>query len=338
MLRRILSVVRKDVVSGGRDSIVTYLVISPLVLAFGFRLLLPVLEEPHVTYAVAADAPAWVADALDSAGTVVTLPTEAAVRARVLQLDDVPGVLAGYPGVEELPRVLLQGNEAPWVQATPGIVLDAAGADVDVEIESLDAGPPRLRRILASLLAFTVLLMGGVAIGLLVLEEKESKTLRAYVISPLRFSEYLMAKIAVATSVSLVLGLASTAILLGTSLSWGALLIASIAALPAALLLGFLIAAIAEDQVAAIAILKSLLFFFTSLPVAGFFATGLWAMPLNLLTNHHAVQALYAAVAPGAAVPWGSMALSLATGLPLVALTVRLMRRKLGFAPGSAPG
>jgi ABC-type Na+ efflux pump permease subunit len=245
----------------------------------------------------------------------------------VLRIDDVPGVVAGDPH----PQVLLQGNEAEWVQTVPGLVLDAAGAEIDVAFESLGAEASRLRRIAAALLAFCVLLMGGIAVGLLIIEERETAILRAYATSPLRFGKYVTAKFIGAAAMSLALGPICTAILLGADLPWVPLIVASLASLPAALLLGFIVATVAQDQVAAIAVLKSLLFFFTSLPLFGFFVTGPWALVLSPFSNHWAVQALYLALTPGHGIPWGPLALSLATGVPLVLLVVRVMRRKLGF-------
>ncbi|MCO4772812.1 MAG: hypothetical protein KDA24_22460 [Deltaproteobacteria bacterium] len=329
-LRRILTVVRKDLRAGQRDSIITYILFSPLLMAFGFRLLLPFLEDPGLTVAVAAQLEPDVIAALEASAEVEVLPDAAAVLERVQRIDDVAGVVSGEDGV---PEVLLEGNEAAWVQAAPGIVLDAAAVQVplDVQWESLESGPSMLRGILASLMAFAVLLMGGVIVGLLVLEEKESKTLRVYATAPLQFGEYLAAKAGLAIALSLPLGVVATLILLG-SVPIVPVAIASIAALPAALLLGFLIAAFAEDQVAAVAMLKSLLFFFTSLPVAGFFVSGPWLWLLAPFTNHHAIQALYQAVQPGASIPWVAMGASLVTGLPLVWWVARALRRKLGFS------
>jgi len=327
-LSRILAVMRKDVQSGRRESIITYLILSPLVMAFGFRLLLPILEGPGLTYAVAADVDVAVVAALDEAGKALVLPDRSAVMERVQRIDDVPGVIAGEGG---LPTVVLEGNEAAWVQAVPGMVLDAAaGPDLDVQWESLGGEASRLRFILGALMAFTVLLLGGIAIGFLVLEEKESGTLRVFTTSPVSFAEYLTAKVLGVAAVSLPLGVAATWILLGPT-PLVPLLVACLGALPAALLLGFLVATFAQDQVAAIALLKSLLFVFTSVPVAGFFLTGSWLWLLAPLSNHHAIQALYLAIQPGAAVPWGRLGLSLLTGLPLVAWVVAMMRARLGF-------
>lgn len=338
MGRRIWTLVVKDVRTGLRDSVVTYMLLGPVLIALLFRGVLSLWAAPPVTLVVTEDLDASLREALTAVAEVEVAPDEAAALERVRRVDDVPAVLPGPAG---RPRVVLQGNEAAWVQELPRHLTDLeawrarGGTLPQLRTDNLGEPAPRTTNIAAALLAFCILLIGGLSTGFLILEEKETQTSRVIAVAPLRFVDYLASKLGVAALVGMVLAPLSLALLLGTSeLPWGPLAVALVASLPISLSLGLFVGSWANDQLGAVTLLKGALFFYTSLPVAGFFDLGAANAVLWVFPNHWAVQALYGALTGG---DWaGPAALAFVTGSAVLGVVVVGMRRRLGLMPVTA--
>lgn len=333
MLSRLITVLRKDVKTATRDGLALYLLASPFLFALLVRLSLPVAEGLPITFAVGPGLSPSLVAALDEQATLEALPTRAAVGERVLARDDVPGLVAREDGRVE---VLLQGDEAPWLQALPGTLVDleahrASGAPLPaLEVRSLGERRPLVRAMAAAMLGFSVLLVVGLVAGMAVLEERETGVARLVAVSPLRFLEYALAKLALAVGLGLALAAIALFLVVGADAPWPALALALVASAPIGASLGLLVGAFAKDQLAAIAMLKAFLFFYTTVPVAGFVVDGPWAMALWPLPNHWAVQSLFQALVGKPDV----VALGLAFGLGTLVLAPALvvLRRRVGLA------
>lgn len=333
MWRRLLTVMAKDARTSRRDSITTYMILAPILMALVLRLVLPLIEGSPYSFAVSADLDPEIVRALEAHGEVIVFADRAAVIERVLRIDDVTGVVRATSG---LPEVLVQGNEAPSTRQVAAIILDARA-------EGRALPPPRpvhgerpVGMILAAVVAFSTLLLAGLAIGFTVLEEREHGVTALIAVSPLRFSEYLAAKLLASSAAGVALTCAATAIVLDGRVPWAPLLLACLAALPSALLLGLLVAAFAKSQLQAIAMLKALLFVFSSLPVVGFAVEGTrWAWTVAAFPNHWATQALYGALHHHE-LSLEHSALAVGLALPWLAIVVALMRARLGMTPRAA--
>ena len=141
---------------------------------------------------------------------------------RVLATDDVPGFAPG----ERHTELLLEGNEADYVAQLAEMVLEAhailrAPEAPQVTVAELGDRQPPVRLMGASLLAFSVLLMAGLAVGFSMLDETESGTRRAYAVTPLRFGEYVVAKLVVGSVLGVSLGLGATVVVIGLDVRGG---------------------------------------------------------------------------------------------------------------------
>jgi ABC-2 type transport system permease protein len=328
MLRRILSIVRKDVTTARRDSISTYMVVAPLLMALAMRLVLPLIEGSPYTFAVSADLEPSLTRALAAQGEVLALPDRAAVLERVGRIDDVTGVVPGPGG---RPEVILEGNESTQAALVPRVVVDA-------HAEGRALPPPRpvhgdtpVALILAAVLAFSTLLLAGLASGFSILEEKERNVAALLATSPLSFGEHAAAKLLASSALGLALAVPSVAIVLDGQVPLGPFLGAAVTALPSGVLLGLIVGAFAKNQLQAIAMLKALFFLFTSVPVLGFVLAGTeWAWAVAPFGNHWATQALFGALREGR-VPLDDALLALALSLPLVAAVLWRLRAELGL-------
>lgn len=331
------TVLLKDVRTSMRDSVVTYMMVGPLLLALAARLVLPLLEAPPISFVVTAEVPAELSARLGEVGELTVVDDEAAAKERVGRIDDVPGVVMGSDGRV---KVLLEGNESAWVKELPGELIDLWALESSGEalpaVSQSELGAPsfKLKHMLAALLGFSIFVICGISVGFSVIEEKESGTLRALQVAPMTFAHYATAKLLFALALSFVLAPVCLALVFGTwVLPWGAIFLALVSGAPVALSLGFVVGTAAEDQLSAIALLKGALFFYTSVPIAGFFDLGAWGYALWPLPNHWAVQALFGAFEHGAV---GREALiAFGYGGLVLAGVLLWMQRRLGLTRGS---
>lgn len=330
MLTRILTMMRKDALTGGRDQITLYMLLSPVLLGLVLTLLMPVLERAGPSFAVSAELPEPAREALAAHGELELLPDRAAVERRVRARDDVTGVVPRGPeGVE----IIVQGDEPEALWGLARAILDGQHPP-PAEAQAR----PQLRLITASIAGYCVIAIVGLMLGFAILEEKITNTYVAFEVSPLRFFEYLGAKLLLGLGLALLMIIPALALPLGFAINWPAVMLMTCASLPFAVSLGLFVGVFAKDQLGAVAVMKALIPVWCSLPVLGFVLPDPWLWTQFPFANHWAVQGLFHALGGGLGDGLGDglgvatyAGLSLATGLPVLVGVAWLLRRKLGF-------
>ena len=326
--RRIWNMIAKDVRLGMRDNLLIYMAFSPVLLALLATVALRFVEAPRVIVAVEQGAKSEVVAYLEEFVTVEEFADRDAVVRRVEQEDHVLGV-TGRGGVVE---VIAAGDE-------PGQQIELIEALVELahapdELDEVDAGALwelPLRALLHAALLFLVITSSGLCIGFTMLYDKESRALAAYATAPVSFASYLGAKALLAGGLGGALAVLVTLIMQGAGASWGGVLVAVLASVPTGFLLGALLGGLAEDQLGAVAILKSLLFVFGSLPLAGFIVSDPWTYLFWPLCNYWSVAALWHGVRGDPGV-WSAAGLALLTSAPIVVGVLIWLRERLGMA------
>jgi len=329
MFRRLLTMIRKDLRAGSRDQLVLYMLGSPFLLGLAIALLMPVLERATPGFAVDPTLAEPQIEALAKLGAIERLESRAEVEVRVLERDDVIGVVGAVGPAGSRSghgyEVLIEGDEPEPLRR-----LAAAAIEQGYEFEASAPGPSPIRKISTALLAYTIVVIVGLMLGFAILEEKQTETHRVYAVSPLRFGEYLAAKLVLGTLLSLALVIPAIALPMGLHVDWLAILIMTLASLPFGLALGLIVGVQAKDQLGAIAVMKALLPVWTSLPVLGFVLPSAWLWTQWPFANHWCVQGLHRALGQGGSTTLEAR-LGLATGLPVLIVVAWLLRRRLGF-------
>lgn len=321
MFRRLMTMLLKDIRTGSRDQIVLYMLLSPLFLGLGLAAVMPLLEQAVPGFAVDASLPAAQIEALGEFGEIEPFETRAEVERRVLERDDVIGIVGSESGYE----VLVEGDEAEPLRRLPSAILEH-----DIEPPPTPAGSSEIRKISVALMAYAIVVIVGLMLGFATLEEKQTQTHRVYATSPLRFVEYLTAKLTLGVILSLILVVPAVALAIGLDVDWPNILAITLAAAPFGLSLGFIIGVQAKDQLSAIAIMKALLPVWTSIPILGFVLPEAWLWTQWPFPNHWCVQAYYRALGDGG--PIGALTLAgLLSGIPIFVAVAWLLRRRLGF-------
>ncbi|MEM9491240.1 MAG: ABC transporter permease [Myxococcota bacterium] len=337
VMSRVWALWAKDIRIASRDQLTSYMVLAPLLLGGLMALLLPLLEDAPRVFAVSSDLPAAERDILDRYGQVEVFADHRAVIARVGQRDHVPGIVPSpEPGP---PQVLVEGDEPEPIRQLAGGILDYhanrdAGYPVTrSELVSLGRASTPIRLIATALLAYSVIVLIGLALGLSILDEKTSGTHLMAGCTPLRFAEYAAGKLSIGIVASAVMLVPAIAIPLGDLPALGALWLTALASAPFALAMGLLIGAIARSQLGAVAIMKVLLPLWTSMPVAGFVVPESWHWLLWPLGNHWGVQAFYQVIRGGQDAPYLLALWAMVAGIPILAAALWLLRQRLAFTP-----
>jgi ABC-2 type transport system permease protein len=321
MFDRLLTMIRKDIRTGSRDQIVLYMLLSPLLLGLGLAVVLPLIEQAVPGFAVDPSLSEARREPLAEFGEVTRLESRAEVERRVLERDDVVGVVGQGSGYE----VLVEGDEAERLRRLPAAILDHG-----IEPQVAAAGPSELRKISTALMAYAIVVISGLMLGFAILEEKQTQTRRVYAVSPLRFIEYLAGKLLLGLLLSLLLVGPAVALAIGVHVDWLGIASVTVAALPFGLSLGLIIGVIAKDQLGAIAVMKALMPVWVSIPLLGFVLPDHWMWTQWPFPNHWCVQGLYLAFDHASV---GTDAgLGLLTGIPVLLGVAWLLRRRLGFA------
>lgn len=318
---RIRSLVSKDLLHASRENILIYVLVFPLVFAVFLRLFLPSLENMEITFALDRSVPSEMARRLEEYGRVEHFDSVEEVKQRVSKFDDVPGIY--HNGDKYV--VVLEGNEDDHVKGLPGAIIDYlsdGSLSVGTRTVSMGSRASMAREYGAILLAITCVAMGGLAIGLSIVDDRESRTLRALSVAPVRTGAYLAGKSVFGLSSSFVLALASMAIILGGGVDYLRLIPAVAVALTWGLATGFIMGYVCANQLTAIALLKLLAMALLGIPFAAVFVPKRFMWVLYPFPNYWSFEAMRRVlVEPGmSATAPNLLALLLSAGLLAVVL------------------
>lgn len=291
--RRPRSLLKQDFRNGIRNNIVLYMLGFIIVASIISRLFLPSLESMEIHFAVDSETKVRIGSQLQQYGTVEVYNTKSAVLERVMRMDDVPGIIVSDGRYE----ILLEGNEMESVSLLPGLILEqiALGVfQVPAIYESLGAKQNVARPITAILLVLSAILISGLTMALLIVDDKESRMNLALSVTPIRRREYIIGRSLLTIVLAFSMSLISIAIMQGIGVDYAKLSVVVLASIGMALIFGFVIGGFAENILGAIALLKSLMFIFLGIPIAAIFIPKTWQWTMYAFPNYWSYRAFYA--------------------------------------------
>lgn len=331
-MKRILALIRRDLLSTTKDQMLIYAAFAPLILALGMRFFLPSVAQATVNVVVTRDVSPQLVEQLEPYFDVEVVSDRAALERRVLAVDDVAGIVPTDDGGYGL---ILEGNEAHDSVVMPKIVLQRLLGGDGLQIATVDVAGPQFpfRELIGAFTAVGAFFLAGTVMALHIVEDKESRIMQLGV-SPMGRLEYVAAR-------SLLVALMSAATISGslwllgiTHFDYLQLLLAIAVGGLAAVLVGFIIGAISGNQIAAIANIKfgALLFlmppFVTLVIPESFWAALYWSPSFWTFVAFKAILlegVSWPALAP--ALLW-----NLAVSLVFAALCYSWLKGKLDFA------
>ncbi|HYF94489.1 MAG TPA: ABC transporter permease [Symbiobacteriaceae bacterium] len=332
-MKRILALIRRDLTATGKDGLLLYVVLAPLLLALGTRLFLPAVGETSINVVVPADMPPALTAELKGYAEVQTVADRAALERRVTAYDDAVGIMPAPGGGYTL---VTEGNEAPDAVRLAQIVLQrlASGTALTVLTEAVTDGQVPFREIIGAFYGVSILFMSAIVMGLHIIEDKESRMLLALGASPLGRREYVAARSIMAACVAIALTFACLWILGLTAFDHLQMLSVALTTCIAVALAGFLIGAVSANQIAGLASIKFGFLLILAPAIATLFIPDQLRFVLYWLPPYWTFVSTRAILERTAS--WSELAPMLAwnagTAILLVALTYRWLKVRLDFA------
>jgi ABC-2 type transport system permease protein len=330
MTRRIFNLLQQDLTNALRDSILLYMMVAPLLLAFGASLFLPSIDQVTAVFAVPAQTdPAFVSQ-LRQYGRVEVYPSLDGVKERVLRMDDVVGFVPESGSY----RLLLEGSEGPEAAELGSAVLAAVLSDHPLaEYQWTQDSTARsfITEYGTVVLVMIAILLGALVMAFNIIEDKETRAIRALGVSPLSMLELTLSRGLFAVILSFLLTIGTALILMGTSVNFGLLTVGFLFSIGLPVLLGYFVGGLADNQLKAIAILKFLMLIYISLPAVTIFIPRAYHVYFYILPNYW-LWMIYENIFIGQLGPigfWTACLVTLFSSLALVAFTMPLLRRQL---------
>jgi fluoroquinolone transport system permease protein len=169
-------------------------------------------------------------------------------------------------------------------------------------------------------------LLAGTVVGLLLLDQRDDRTLLALRVTPLPLWAYLAYRLAAPTVVAAAITLAAFAVAGGLGLTVGGVLLAALAATPLAPVSALALAALARNKVEGLALMKAASVLLAA-PLAGLFLPPAGQAALTILPTTLVARAVWAIQAGES--PWSSIAAGWVLCALLAALLLWRLRRSL---------
>lgn len=330
MVRRILNLLVQDWTNALRDNILLYMLIAPILLAIGARFFLPSLNENQYTFAVQADMDSQLIERLDQIGKLEVFDTPLLVKERVLRSDDVPGLIFK----DGKSTLLMEGNEGEEALTLKSLIEQALNGETVAEFtlsQTASGNRSLLKEYGAIIFILMNTLLGSLMMAFNIIEDKESKAIRALGGSPLSMLELTIARGLFALGISLIMVLISTTLLLGAQINYALLIIGFLFSIALPVLSGYVIGGVADSQLKAIAILKFYFLVYLTLPIITIFIPQTSHFYFYWLPNYwmwHTFEQLFIGNLGGPGF-WLSGLITLSSSLLLVVIVFPFLRKQL---------
>jgi len=177
MIKKILTVFARDVLTATRDSMALFIIVMPVIMAVAITLFTPGLNDTTVNLAMLeSDDPAHITY-MEQFAKVELFPTAEAVEDRITKRDDIAGILPLGEGYE----IVLQGNEAQVVEEYSVLLntyyqLGTTKEETTASIMSFGHTVPPLKTMLVNALISITVMLAGMLIAISIVGEKRRTT------------------------------------------------------------------------------------------------------------------------------------------------------------------
>lgn len=294
MLKRILRLMKKDLIYSIRESVLIYSIVGMLLLVVGVRFfLLTAVGEQLIVIAVDETVSTQFVEQLKDYAKLEYFADVVQLKERVLERDDVSGI--HFDGVDYV--VISEGNEDAFTREWPRIFINNIlyGSNrTELSIISLEREAFPFVGYLALFMLIGLYQTGGLFIGLSIVDDRQSGSIKALIITPIRTIDYIIGKSILGSVVVVVLSLATTTILLGPSaINYPILTISIIASLGITIFVGFLVGLISKNYVTANALYKPIGTCVTLIPAIALFIPDKLKYLLYIFPNYWTFEVFF---------------------------------------------
>jgi len=195
MIKKIWIIFLRDFKVNRRDFLALYILVIPIIFAFGINLLTPSINDTSINLALIEGENEKQVTYLEDFAKVEVFKNVKDIEDRVAKRDNIIGIL---PDGDDY-YILNQGNEVKEVVDYAKILLTFYEQDVQIansNAEIIDFGRivPPLKKMLVNIIILMISVMGGMLIALNIVEEKVDRTIRAIHLSPVSRKTFILGK------------------------------------------------------------------------------------------------------------------------------------------------
>ncbi len=325
-MKRLVMAVAREFKLIFRDGISLYMIIAPACLAVVFILIFGSVRESSISIAVDRGVPGEMVDRLEQVADLEKKDDYDALVTRVRASDNIAGVFMK----DGEPTVLVEGNEGAGFEEGMRYLIGAAlrGDPIEYETEKVEAKPDAAYALSMAGVFLLAMFIGGATPGLGGVSERESGVIRAIAVSPMTLFGYVASKIIPAILLGLA-GVSAASIIIGRAdaIPWFMLLV--LCGVFVSGITIFLLISFADNQVAAIGVLKLLMPLLLAIGMVSYFVPGRWIYPFYALPMYWQFEAVRAIILEKS--PLRESLMVLATGAPwfIVVLLIFMKRVRM---------
>ncbi len=310
-MRSILMTITRELKLIFRDGITIYLAISPAVLALIFIFVFGSIQESSVPLAVDKSLSQELTVKLEAVADIEYMEDIESLKKRVSGADSIAGVYMQ----DGIIKLLVEGNEAQgFVESRQSLVSAALSFEhIEYTSEAVESQSSLAYNISMACIFLLALFIGGATLGLGGVNERENGVIRAVSISPMTLWGYITSKIIPALLFGIV-GVSACALIMGRADALLEFILLTLCSVFVSGIIIFLIIAFADNQIAAVGVLKIVMPLFLIVGISAVFIPEKWLFLYYALPMYWQYAAIDAIISGGGtAFP---LLMILATGIP----------------------
>lgn len=275
-----------------RNGITIYLVTAPALLSIVFLFVFGSVQKANVSFAVERSVPQELVSKLEKVADIEYADDLDRLKQRVGGSDNIAGVYV----LDGRIRLLVEGNEAGEFAQSRKSLVDAAlnGESIDYSTETIEGKKTIAYDISIACIFLLALFIGGATQGLGGVSERESGVIRAIRISPTTSFGYIVSKLLPA----LLFGLVSVlvcALVIGKAAALPMYILLTLSSIFVCGIIAFAIIAFADNQIAAVGVLKVIMPLFLVVGISASFVPRQFLAvyyPLPMYWQYVAIKAI----------------------------------------------
>ena len=327
-MKAFVASVRREFALIFRNGITIFMVAAPAILALVFILIFGAVNHSTLQLAIDSSVSAAEEEKLLLVADVQRFDKTTDMKARVRETDAVVGVTME----NGMAHIVAEGNEdkafLEGTQAIVGLALGSDGAIPSYKSETLEANGTMAYTVTMIAMLLMSLFIGGATVGMSIVEERESGVIRAVAVSPMRLSGYVATKLVPALVLG-VFGMTVAALIIGRAAILPQYLLLALASIFVCGMMAFAVGGFANNQVAAVGVLKLLVPLGMILPVSAMFVPQQWQFAYYMLPMYWQYRALRA-ILSGEPALWYTC-LTFLVGIPWFLAALWMFSKKSTF-------
>jgi hypothetical protein len=312
---------------------VTYIIVAPLLLAFGITLFAPGLNDTSVKLAMLKTDDGEHIEYMERFAKVELFGSMDEMERRVAKRDDAAAIVPNGNSYE----IILEGNESEMVEDYVVLLnalyeLGSTEEETTAQLVSFGRTVPPLKTKLVVMLISVTIMLAGMLIAISIVEEKATNTINAINVTPISQTAFVIGK-SLLGGVAAMLGIIGAVLITGFyDINWFMIILVGLTSMILSLVVGFLQGLSSGDIMEAAGSVKLMI-----LPIAGSiavyeFASDKWQWTMYWSPFYWAYKANTIILSKTA--DWGTVLLctAMVIGLSLIVYLVALPKIRKGLS------